>query len=79
MLQVMNFMGPVITYVEVTLFKYHMFLFITIYPMSISDMEHYALSDKIYFVFHFMVVGSNFLQSQPLIVLFREGRCPGIF
>ena len=38
----MDVMGIVVTYVEVNLFQYHMFLFIAIYPMSISDMDHYA-------------------------------------
>ena len=38
----MDVMGPVVTYVEVTFFQDHMFLFIAIWPMSISDMDHYA-------------------------------------
>ena len=42
MLDVMDVMGPVVTYVEVNLFQYHMFLFIFICPMSICDMGHYA-------------------------------------
>ena len=41
-LHVMDVMGPVVTYVEVNFFQYHTFLFIAIYPMSISDMDHYA-------------------------------------
>ena len=42
MLHVMDVMGLVVTYVEVTLFQYHTFLFITIWPMSIRDMDHYT-------------------------------------
>ena len=38
----MDVTGLVVTYVEVTFFKYHMFLFIAIWPMSIHDMHHYA-------------------------------------
>ena len=40
MLHVMDVMGPIATYVEVTFFQYHTFLFIAIWPMSISDMDH---------------------------------------
>ena len=42
MLHVMDIMGPVVTYVEVTFVKYHTFLFIAILPMLICDMHHYA-------------------------------------
>ena len=42
MLHVMDVMGLVVTYVEVTFFQYHMFLFIAIWPMSICHMDHYA-------------------------------------
>ena len=42
MLHVMDVIGLVITYVEVTLFQYHTFLFIAIFPMLIRDMHHYA-------------------------------------
>ena len=42
MLHVMDVMGLVITYVEVTFFQYHTFLFIAIWPMLIRDMKHYA-------------------------------------
>ena len=38
----MDVMGPVVTYVEVNFFQYHMFLFIAVWPMLISDMDHYA-------------------------------------
>ncbi len=41
-LHVMDVMGPVVTYVEVTFFHYHTFLFSAIWPMLISDMDHYA-------------------------------------
>ena len=42
MLHVMDVMGLVVTYVEVTFFQYHTFLFTAILPMSIPDMHHYA-------------------------------------
>ena len=42
MLHVMDVMGPVITYVEVTFFQYNTFLFIAILSMLICDMHHYA-------------------------------------
>ena len=42
MLHVMDVMGLVVTYVEVTFFQYHTLLFIAMWPMSISDMIHYA-------------------------------------
>ena len=43
MLHVMDVLGPVVTYVEVTFFQYHTFLFIAIWPMLIrADMHHYA-------------------------------------
>ena len=35
-------MTPVITYVKVIVLQYNPFLFSTIYPMSIVDMDHYA-------------------------------------
>ena len=38
MLHIMDVMGMVFTYVEVTL--YHTFLFIAIFPMPIHDMHH---------------------------------------
>ena len=42
MSHVMDIMCYVITCIEVTSFQYHTFLFIDIYPTSISDMDHYA-------------------------------------
>ena len=41
MLHVMDVMGLVNTYVEVTFFQNHTFLFILMWTMSISDMDHY--------------------------------------
>ena len=38
MFHIMDVMGPVVTYIEVTLFQYHTFVFIAIWPMSISYM-----------------------------------------
>ena len=35
-------MTPVITYVQVILLQYSPFVFITIFPMSIGDMDHYV-------------------------------------
>ena len=35
-------MTPVITYVKVIVLQYNPFLFNTIYPMSIGDMDHYV-------------------------------------
>ena len=42
MLHIMDVMGLVITYVELSFFQYHTFIFIAIWPMSISNMDHYA-------------------------------------
>jgi hypothetical protein len=42
MLHIMEVVGLIITYVEDTFHQYHMPLFATIYPMLVSDMEHYA-------------------------------------
>ena len=41
-LHIMDVMGLVVTYVELTFFQYYTFLFIVIWPMSICDMDHYA-------------------------------------
>ena len=38
----MDVMGPVVTFVEVTFFQYHKFLFIAIWPMLIRDMDYYV-------------------------------------
>ena len=42
MLYKIQVMTPIITYVKVILLQYNPFLFSTIYPMSIGDMDHYA-------------------------------------
>ena len=42
MLYKIQVMTPVIAYVKVILLQYNPFLFSTIFPMSIGDMDHYA-------------------------------------
>ena len=42
LLHAINVMSLVVTYVEVIFFQYHMFIFIAIWPMSITNMDHFA-------------------------------------
>ena len=42
MMHVMDVMGLVVSYLEVTFFQYHTFVFIAIWPMLIRDIDHYA-------------------------------------
>ena len=64
-------MTHVLTYVKVILLQYNPFLFSTIYPIFIDDLDYYAdsgVSDNIDSESRYVVEECSFPQNRPLII-----------